>query len=55
MSLLKVNPSLDLEKRVEVLEKQMKELLKQAGRSKDSKDPKTKERVEDDDEYCCIS
>jgi len=53
MSLLKVNSSVDLEQRVEILEKKVKEILKHLGKSTPS-DPK-KDAEKNDDEYCCIS
>lgn len=48
MSVFKTTP--DLEKRVEILEKQVKEILKSIG-----KDPTPTKKVEEDEEYCAIS
>lgn len=48
MSVFKTTP--DLEKRVEVLEKQVKEILQTIGKA-----PPTPKEVEDEEEYCTIS
>ena len=53
MSLLKLNSTLSLEKRVEVLENQVKELFRQVGKPQTSAEKKDNE--DDDDEYCTIS
>lgn len=48
MSVFKSTP--DLEKRVEILEKQVKEILQTIGKS-----PPPPKEVEDEEEYCSIS
>tara|TARA_B100001287_G_C22614440_1_gene496818 strand:+ start:835 stop:1026 length:192 start_codon:yes stop_codon:yes gene_type:complete len=48
MSVFKTTP--DLEKRVETLEKQVKEILQTIGKT-----PPPPKEVEDDEEYCVIS
>jgi len=55
MSLLKTDSTIDLEKRVETLEKQMKKILKILGKSTSKgSDESDKEDILGDD-YCSIS
>jgi hypothetical protein len=49
MSVFKTTP--DLEKRVEILEKQVKEIIRAIGKTP----PPPKENKDDEEEYCIIS
>lgn len=55
MSLLKTDSTVDLEKRVEVLEQQVKKILKALGKSTSEKSDNTNEQSILDDDYCSIS
>ena len=55
MSLLKTNTTVDLEKRVEILEKQMKKILKLVGKSTSTDSENTNQEDLLGDEYCSIS
>jgi hypothetical protein len=55
MSLLKTDTTVNLEKRVEVLEKQMNKLLKVVGKSTLSDSENTNQQDNSEDDYCSIS